>query len=60
MGPTETDVGRALRVLARWWLIGVLLVLCLVALGLALFVALASVAYLRGPVPTPTHPPLLP
>jgi len=60
MGPRETDVGRTLRALARWWLIGVLLVLCLVALGLMLFVALALVAYMRGPVPTPTYPPLLP
>lgn len=60
MVPIETDVGRALRALARWRMAVVLAVGCIAALCLAVFFALALVDYLRGPVPMPTRTPLLP
>lgn len=60
MGPVETDVGQALRAMALWRLGVLLAILYVVAVCLALFAALALVAYLRGPVPVPTRTPLLP
>ena len=60
MVPSETDVGRALRAMARWRLAVALAIVGVAALCLAAFGALALLDDLRGPVPLPTRTPLLP
>ena len=60
MEPVQTDVGRALRLMALWRLGVLLVVLYFVVACLLIFAAVALGEYVRGPVPTPPRTPLLP